>query len=112
MAASATVACLLALMLHCVLANGEAVRSSSAKLSQRDSLKQVQWRRTRHGWEPLRGLQVHRPQLEQSLASEIHPLVVGGLILLLSLGALLAFEEPSPETHRGLAPKQRPLVDS
>ena len=55
------------------------------------------WRRTRHGWEPLYEWYPGRSPLRATAATRLHPLVVGALVALLSMGALLMFEEPTAE---------------
>ena len=65
------------------------------------------WRRTNHGWQRLESL--HRPA--SSEPPSLHPAIVGGLEILLTLTALVAFSagDPAAESRRG---DEKPLHQS
>lgn len=83
--------CYAYVMLVATLVVPESLRLVEVVAQQARRAEQIEWRRTKHGWEDARTWFRPATELHNHGIGKIHPLAFGMIQLLVSLGALVTF---------------------
>ena len=95
-----------------VSAADSAVPSVQQAVFSKDVEMEQGWRRTDQGWVQTADWTVSSSGTDQAQATRLHPSLIAAFILLVSTGALLAFEPLIRRSNRGVKKSDQALIQS